>query len=73
MDKLTAPFAAAALLLIGGILLALIMAWPIQWLWNTCLVPAVSPLNPIGFWQALGINILSSILFNSHVTTKSKK
>lgn len=73
MNKLTAPFAAAALLMIGSILLAILMAWPTQWLWNNCLAPAVSSLNQIEFWQALGINVLSSILFRSNVTTKSKK
>lgn len=49
------------------VLAALILAWPIQWLWNTCLVPAVSAVNPIGFWQALGLNVLFSILFGSSV------
>lgn len=47
------------------ILLAIIMAWPVQLLWNYNLVPAVDGINPIGFWQALGINILFSILFKS--------
>lgn len=46
---------------------ALVLAWPIQWLWNTCLVPAVSAVNPIGFWQALGLNVLFSILFSSSI------
>jgi hypothetical protein len=49
------------------------MAWPTQLLWNYCLTPAVEGLNPIGFWQALGINILCGILFrNSNQTSNSK-
>lgn len=52
-------------------LAALILALPTQWLWNTCLVPALNSVNPIGFWQALGINMLASILFKS--TTSNAK
>jgi len=43
--------------------ISLIMALPTQWLWNNFLLNAVNGVNPIGFWQALGINVLSSILF----------
>lgn len=64
-------------LFIGSLLLvtfiAVLMAWPLQWLWNTCLVPAVTFANPIGFWQALGINVLSSILFSNGVSSKNSK
>jgi hypothetical protein len=61
-----------------GVLIALgfmsvIMALPTQWLWNSCLVPALDSVNPIGFWQALGLNVLSSILFKSHASSKKEK
>ena len=56
-------------LLIG--LIAVIMAWPVQLLWNGCLVPAVTFANPIGFWQALGINVLASLLFGSKVSSSN--
>jgi hypothetical protein len=46
-------------------LAAVLLAWPTQILWNNCLVPAVEGINGIGFWQALGINFLFSILFKS--------
>jgi hypothetical protein len=53
------------------IVISILMAWPTQILWNTCLVPAVDGLNFIGFWQALGINVLCSILFkNSSSSSK---
>jgi hypothetical protein len=63
--------------LIGSILgffviimaLSIIMAWPVQLLWNGCLVPAIEGVNQIGFWQALGLNILFSILFKSSSNT----
>ena len=74
MNKITAPFAFAFLLILGLVILALILAWPTQWLWNACLVPAIYAVNPIGFWQAFGLNVLFSIMFNkSTVNHKNKK
>jgi hypothetical protein len=70
-EKLGTIFGALALVALA----ALILALPTQLLWNYCLVPAVNSVNPIGFFQALGINVLASILFksttsNSKTTTK---
>lgn len=50
---------------IAAIFAAIIMAWPTQLLWNGCLVPAVDGIHEIGFWQALGINVLFSMLFKA--------
>jgi len=44
---------------------AVLLAWPTQWLWNNALVGAVEGINPIGFWQALGITFLCNVLFKS--------
>ncbi len=56
------------LTIMGAILvvciLALIFAFPTMWLWNW-LMPVIFGLTKITFWQALGINLLSSILFKS--------
>lgn len=52
------------------VLLAMVLALPTQLLWNNCLVGAVNGVNEIGFWQALGINVLSGILFKSSNTSK---
>ena len=53
------------------VVLGILMAWPVQILWNGCLIQAVDGLNPITFWQALGINVLCSILFkNSSSSSK---
>ena len=49
---------------------AVLLAWPTQWLWNNALVGAVDGINPIGFWQALGITFLCNVLFRS--TSNSK-
>lgn len=53
------------------IVLGILMAWPVQLLWNGCLVEAVDGLNPITFWQALGINVLCSILFKNSSSSKN--
>ena len=57
----TLKTALAAIFAIIG--LTIILAWPLQLLWNGCLVPAIDGVNAISFWQALGLNFLASILF----------
>jgi hypothetical protein len=59
MEKLGVFLGALGILVITAVLLA----WPTQWLWNNVLIGAVDGVNPIGFWQALGINILFNMLF----------
>lgn len=61
MNKLKAFLMALALVAIA----AVILAWPVQLLWNYSLVGAVDGINPITFWQALGINFLFAILFKN--------
>jgi hypothetical protein len=60
-------------LILGGIALiilaAVLLAWPVQLLWNGCLVDAVDGIHPIGFWQAMGLNFLFSILFKASSTS----
>ena len=53
-------------------LASILLAWPTQWLWNNCLFGAVNGIRPIGFWQALGINVLSSILFKNNTPSSNK-
>jgi hypothetical protein len=62
MDKLVVFLSALGLLVVTAVLLA----WPTQWLWNNVLIGAVDGVHPIGFWQALGINILFNILFKNN-------
>ena len=66
MEKLGAAIAAVA----TGLMIIFFLAFPVQWLWNFCLVPAVSGLSMIGFWQALGLMILANILFKTNVEIK---
>jgi hypothetical protein len=62
MEKLGVFLSALGLLVVTAVLLA----WPTQWLWNNALIGAVDGVHPIGFWQALGINILFNLLFKNH-------
>ena len=59
-------------ILIAG--MALLLALPTLLLWNW-LMPTIFGLVKITFWQALGINMLTGILFkpSSVSTTKDKK
>ena len=72
MEKLTTGigliFAGIALLVVAAIL----FAWPVELLWNGCLIGAVDGVHPITFWQALGLNFLFSILLKG-TSTSSKK
>ena len=67
MEKSGIVLAALGMVVVVGVLLA----WPTQWLWNNALVGAVDGVNPIGFWQALGINILCGILFRNNSSSNS--
>jgi hypothetical protein len=68
MEKVIAALMVIALL----VLVSVIVAFPIMWLWNGCLVPAIPMLVKITFWQALGIKVLVGLLSYSN-TSSSKK
>jgi hypothetical protein len=60
-------------MLILGAILLFVIATVVQFLWNVVLVSAVG-VQPISFWQALGIFILSRILFGHYrFGAKSRK
>lgn len=48
--------------LAATIFVAVLMAFPTMWLWNW-LMPEIFDLPQIGFWRALGLNLLCGILF----------
>lgn len=58
MDKLLLALGSIGIVII----VALILALPTMWLWNW-LMPLIFGLIKLNFWQALGINLLSGILF----------
>jgi hypothetical protein len=62
----------AILLVIGLVILsAMIMALPTMWLWNY-IMPDIFGLIEINFYQALAMNVLSSILFKANTSTNNK-
>jgi hypothetical protein len=50
-------------------LMAILMGLPLQLLWNW-LMPRIFGLPTIGFWEAVGLNVMSSILFKTTVNSK---
>jgi hypothetical protein len=50
---------------IAAILLGMLIAYPIQFLWNHALVGAIEGVNKIGYWQAYGIVLLIKIMINT--------
>ena len=66
MNKLEVVLTALGVLAVT----AVILAWPTQWLWNNALVGVIDGINPIGFWQALGLNFLFGILIKPNSNSK---
>jgi hypothetical protein len=60
MEILAKIFAVIGLVFV----VAMLMTLPTMWLWNW-LMPTIFGLIKIGFWQALGLNLLAGILFKS--------
>jgi hypothetical protein len=55
-----------------AVLASLLLGWAIQFLWNSCLVPAVNNINEIGYWQAVGLFFLFNLLLKSGNVKSSK-
>jgi hypothetical protein len=54
--------------IVVGALVCVIMGLPLMILWNW-LMPTIFGLTTITFWQAIGLNILATILFQSHTSS----
>jgi hypothetical protein len=52
-------------------LVCLLLGLPLMLLWNW-LMPIIFGLSEISFWQAVGLNLLASILFARTATTNNK-
>jgi hypothetical protein len=66
MDKVVSVIGVVIAGLMLFVLLGLLFSLPVMWLWNGCLVPAVSGVHEIGWLQAWGLSILCSFLFKDH-------
>ena len=52
-------------------LLGILLGLPLQLLWNW-LMPTIFNLPKITFWQAMGLNIMASILFKDNSIKNDK-
>jgi len=58
---------------VAGVLgVCLITALPVMWLWNS-LCPELFGLPLLNFWQALGLNLLCSLMLRTSVSSCSKR
>ena len=52
-----------------GVIVSLLLSWPVMWLWNNALVGAVTGVNEVSWLQAWGIMLLAGILVKTNVST----
>jgi hypothetical protein len=50
-------------------ILIVLLGYPVMLLWNW-LIPEIFGLSEITFWQAIGINVLCTILFRPNINIK---
>ena len=72
MDTVLNVLSAISLAFLIAVGFALLIGGPLWLLWNW-LMPTIFGLPYITFWQAVGLNILTSILFKPSVTVKNNK
>jgi hypothetical protein len=72
MDTIMNVLSAISLAFLIAVGLALLIGGPLWLLWNW-LIPTIFGLPHITFWQAVGLNLLSSILFKNSITANKNK
>jgi hypothetical protein len=72
MDKLFAVVGALLVAALLIIVIGMLVSLPVYWLWNGCLVGAVTGVQEITWLQAWGLNILFGLLFKTKVTNDNK-
>lgn len=65
MNNLFAKISLFVITIVVIIAMLILMAYPTMWLWNWLMPTIFGLTTKITFWQAFGINILSSLLFKS--------
>lgn len=56
-----------------ALLVMMLLAWPVMWLWNYALAPVIDGVNNISLGQALGLIVLISLLFKTQVNNNNNK
>jgi len=69
IDAIGTAMASVALVAAVLFIVALIIGFPVMWLWNG-LVPELFGGPTISFWQAVGLFFLTNILFNTNSSGK---
>lgn len=72
METILKVLSAISLAFLIAVGIALLIGGPLWLLWNW-LMPTIFGLPHITFWQAVGLNLLSSILFKNSITTQKNK
>ncbi len=72
MDKILAAMEELFVVLVVLVVSSIVMAMPTMWLWNW-LMPELFGLKMLTFWQALGLNVLTGILFRAPGCTHSQQ
>ena len=65
MEKLLSAIFTLVGFAVGVAIILALLAYPIKWLWNGCLVGAIDGIHDITALQALGIAVLTACLFKT--------
>lgn len=71
MNSMTSAVTALVTVVAFIAVFGLLMSLPVMWLWNGCLVPAVTGVREMGWLQSWGMLILCGLLFKNSSVTKS--
>ena len=61
MEKVLMVIGLAVLVLLFAVCIGFLLAWPVMWLWNLCMVKLGLPA--ITYWTAWQLYVLCSFLF----------
>lgn len=70
--KLTEALAKVGVILAIVLIMSLVFAFPVKWLWNY-LMPELFALKEISLWQALAMNMLAGFLFKSNSSSSKSE
>lgn len=68
---LLAPFVVVFAIAIG-ILLNLVLAYPLMWAWNYVVPGLFASMHPLDYWQAFSLLVVASLLVKSSASSSSK-
>ena len=72
MNSILTAIGALVAIVVFIVAFGLLMSLPVMWLWNGCLVPAVSGVKEMGWLQSWGMLVLCGLLFKNSSASSSK-